>query len=77
MLNQFTADALQRRIVVGPVEATAAGNILMQMIAAGDLADLTAGRKLVADSFGTDTYEPRDAEAWDQAYARFLEITSG
>lgn len=76
LLNQFTANALQRPVIAGPVEATAAGNILMQMIASDELADLQAGRRLVASSFGTDTYEPCDKDAWDQAYTRFLEITS-
>jgi rhamnulokinase len=76
LLNQFAANALQRKVVAGPVEATATGNILVQMMASGDLADLQEGRKLVAKSFGTDTYEPADAEVWDQAYSRFLEVIS-
>ena len=35
LLNQFTADATGRTVVAGPVEATALGNIAMQMVATG------------------------------------------
>jgi rhamnulokinase len=70
-LNQLAADAVNRKVVTGPVEATAAGNVLMQMIAAGELSSLAEGRALVAASFPTETYEPKNPSAWDQAYAQF------
>ena len=71
LLNQFAACAVNRPVVAGPVEATSVGNVLMQMLAAGDLADLPEGREMVARSFATERYEPDDADAWSQAYARF------
>ena len=73
-LNQFTANALQRPVVTGPVEATAAGNIMMQMIALKDLRSLDDGRALIRRSFPTTTYQPQDAEAWNAAYKRYLAI---
>jgi rhamnulokinase len=74
LLNQFAANALNRPVVAGPVEATSAGNILMQMIGTGDLASLTEGRELIRRSFETERYEPLDAESWNQAYQRFLKV---
>lgn len=76
MLSQATADATRRTVVAGPVEATAAGNIAAQMIAAGAVASLDEARALVRRSFGTRRYEPdpRSSEAWDEAYPRFRGI---
>jgi rhamnulokinase len=74
LLNQFAANALNRPVVAGPVEATSAGNILMQMIGTGDLASLAEARELIRRSFETEKYDPVDARAWDQAYQRFLEV---
>jgi rhamnulokinase len=74
LLNQFAANALNRPVVAGPVEATSAGNILMQMIGTGDLASLAQGRDLIRRSFETEKYEPVDAKSWDQAYRRFQEV---
>lgn len=73
--NQMAADATGLPVVAGPVEATAAGNILVQMMARGDLRSLREGRELVRRSFGVETYEPRRQTAWDEAYARFRGLT--
>jgi len=71
LLNQMTADAIGRKVVVGPYEATAAGNLLVQAMGAGDIRDLPHIRKVVRDSFDPETYEPVDTALWDDAYARF------
>lgn len=71
LLNQFTANALQRPVIAGPAEATATGNVLAQMIAAGDIASLEQGRELVRQSFETRTYEPQDATRWTEALGRY------
>ena len=75
LLNQFAANALNRTVVAGPMEATSAGNILMQMIGMGDLHSLAEGRELVRRSFASETYEPIHAAGWDRAYGDFLRIT--
>lgn len=59
LLNQLTADACRVPVVAGPVEATAIGNILMQMVALGTLSSLAEGRRLVAESFPLETFNPR------------------
>lgn len=75
LLNRFAADALQLPVVTGPVEATAAGNILVQAIALGHLPSLAAARDVVRRSFDTTTVEPTQAVAWTDAFARFEQLT--
>ena len=62
LLCQMTADATGRRVVVGPYEATAIGNALVQAMAAGDVRDLAELRKIVARSFELVNYEPADTQ---------------
>ena len=61
-------------MVAGPVEATALGNVVMQMLATGGIRTLEQGRELIRASFPTKTFQPQDAEAWNAAYARYLKI---
>jgi rhamnulokinase len=74
LLSQFTADACQRLVISGPVEATALGNILLQVVATGHLQDIAAGRQVIAASFEQQEFEPGSAEAWQEAYARFKKL---
>jgi sugar (pentulose or hexulose) kinase len=55
------------------IEATAIGNILLQMLALDQLHSLSEGRELVCRSFVAETYEPKAGEAWAEAYACFVE----
>lgn len=71
LLNQFTADATGCRIIAGPAEATALGNIAVQLVATGRAASLNEARAIVDRSFPVDIVEPRDTAAWDDAAARF------
>ncbi len=75
LLSQFAANATNRTVVAGPVEATSAGNILMQMVGIGDLRSLAEGRALIRRSFETETFLPANVQAWDQAYERFLKTS--
>jgi rhamnulokinase len=74
LLSQFTADATDRQVITGPVEATATGNILMQMMALGQVSTLSEVRQVVRDSFPLYQFEPGARDGWDQAYARLLHI---
>jgi rhamnulokinase len=76
LLNQFTANALQIPVVTGPVEATAAGNILVQALTLGHLASLKAARQVVRDSVPLSIFQPREVEAWNAAYERFEKLMS-
>ena len=71
-LCQAAADACGRRVVAGPVEATATGNVMMQAVAAGDVAGIAEAREVIRNSFAVDEYLPRNAAAWDDAYGKFL-----
>jgi rhamnulokinase len=71
MLNQFTADATGRRVVAGPIEATAIGNLVVQLIATGRAASLADARAIVDRSFPTEVFEPGDSEPWNRETARF------
>jgi len=75
LLNRFTADAINRPILAGPVEATAVGNILMQLIADGEVDSLEKGRVMISESFGTQTILPENTVAWDEAFERFSAVT--
>ncbi|WP_435008598.1 rhamnulokinase [Tundrisphaera lichenicola] len=76
LLNQFTADACGIPVHAGPVEATAAGNVLLQAMARGRIATLADARAIVAASFTVETFEPKDTAAWDKAYGRFEGLSS-
>ncbi len=74
LLNQFTADCTQRKVIAGPVEATAIGNILMQAIALGHLASLAEARTLIRSSFAPEVYGPNPNAGWDKAYAQLQKV---
>ena len=50
-LNKLTAEYTGKKVLAGPVEATATGNIISQMIYSKELASLEEARELVKDSF--------------------------
>ena len=70
-LNQWIASATGRTVKTGPVEATAAGNVLMQMMATGHLDTIAEGRELIRASFPSETSEPTGRAQWDDAYPRY------
>ena len=51
LLNELTAKKTGRTVVAGPVEATATGNLLAQMLASGEIDTLSQGKKIITDSF--------------------------
>ncbi len=70
-LSQLTADACGIPVCAGPEEATAIGNLMMQLMAAGEVSDLGQARRVVAASFETKQYLPTaDRNMWDEAYGR-------
>jgi rhamnulokinase len=74
-LCRLTADVTGRRVVAGPVEASALGNVLVQLHAFGDLSSLAEMREVVRASTSLVTYEPgADGSRWDDVYGRFAEL---
>ena len=74
LLNRFTADATGRTLVIGPVEATAIGNVLVQAIADGQIGSLGELRAVVARSFPPETVYPEAPERWHDAAERFARL---
>jgi len=76
MLSQFTANALGVKVVAGPIEATAIGNILMQAYGMGEIESLNGLRQVVIDTFEPEEYEPMDQKIWQESYDAFLRVCS-
>ena len=70
LLNQLAADACQRPVLAGPVEATALGNLLVQVRASGELSSLAEIRQVIRQSSRVREYLPRSSAAWEEAAAR-------
>ena len=71
LLNQFTADATGKTVISGPAEATALGNIAVQILATGEAASLPEVRALVDRSFPTEAFEPVETDKWERHSERF------
>lgn len=76
LLCQMTANATNRPVYAGPVEATALGNAIVQLMALGELGTQNEARALLAESMVTHIYEPRDAARWHEEYERFIALTN-
>jgi rhamnulokinase len=72
LLCQFAADACNRPVLAGPVEATAIGNVLVQGMGLGLLGSLAEAREVVRRSFEVRSYSPHNPERWQAPYERFL-----
>jgi len=70
LLNQMTADATGLPVVAGPVESTAAGNLLAQGMSLGILNGHGEGRELVRRSFPVEVFEPGETGPWDEAWEK-------
>lgn len=75
LLCQWSANAIGKPVWAGPTEGSAIGNLAVQWIASGELADIWEARKVIRDSFPVVTYEPQESAAWEEAYGRFLQLT--
>ena len=76
LLCQFAADACGRRVVAGPIEATAIGNVMMQAVAAGDVSSIAEAREVIRRSFPVEEYTPKNTAAWDEAFERYLKVVA-
>jgi rhamnulokinase len=74
VLSRFTANAAGRKVVAGPVEATALGNVALQMLTAGCVQSLDKAREVIERSETLFEFEPSASAAWDAAYGTFREL---
>ena len=75
-LDQFTANSCNIRVLAGPQEGTALGNVMLQAKAGGRVKDVWEMRRIIAHSINLESYEPKDTELWKEAYNKYLEITT-
>ena len=78
LLNQAVADVIGLPVIAGPVEATALGNILVQLIALGDVADLSQAREVVREGAGPEIrrLEPSTTDRLAERYGRYRELVA-
>ncbi|PJF41711.1 MAG: rhamnulokinase [Chloroflexi bacterium] len=77
LLCQMTADAIGRQVVAGPVEATALGNGIVQLITLGELDNIAQARDILRATTGMIDYEPQNTSIWDETYQRFKQLIAG
>ena len=73
-LNQATANATNKPVLAGPIEATVLGNVLVQAVAAGRFASLAEARQHVAANIEPRSFIPQSSPAWEKALQRYREI---
>ena len=73
-LNQFTSNSLGVKVLAGPQEGTALGNIMLQAKASGEVKDIWEMRRIIANSLELKEFLPQDKQLWDEAYERYLAV---
>ncbi len=71
LLNQLTANATGRKVLAGPAEATALGNVAIQILSTGGASSLQEVRAIVDRSFPTEILAPLETDQWDRHAERF------
>ena len=74
LMCQFTADVCNRPVAAGPQEATALGNMLVQLVSAGEVESIREGRRIIAASFPPVWYEPENTAKWEEGYKRYCTL---
>ena len=74
LLNQFTANAINRKVIAGPSEATAIGNVMIQAMATGIVSSLKEMRTIIHASIETKEFVPQSVNEWEIAYQKFITL---
>ena len=74
LLLQMTAQSCNVNVYGGPIEATALGNVAIQLMSSGDIKDIKQARKIIAEGENLKLYKPEDNQAWEKAYEDFKSI---
>lgn len=74
LLNQLCADMTEREVLAGPIEATAIGNIAVQMITLGWVNNMNEAREMIGKSFDIQSYKPTEVKDIDAIYRRFRQL---
>lgn len=73
-LNQFTADSLGVKVIAGPQECTAIGNIMLQAKSVGVVNSMQEMRQIIAESVTTKEYYPMDRALWVEAFYNYNNV---
>ena len=73
-LCELAAQSLGIPVVAGPIEATALGNIMLQLIALGEIETIEQGRKIIAETEKVKVFEEAHTPDWDEAFERFCKV---
>ncbi len=74
LLLQMTAQSCNVKVFGGPIEATALGNVAIQLMSTGVIKDIKEARKIIAKGENLKLYEPEDNGVWEKAYQDFKNI---
>ena len=74
LLLQMTAQSCNVNVYGGPIEATALGNVAIQLMSTGAIKDIKEARKIIAKGENLKLYEPNDNASWEKAYEDFKSI---
>lgn len=74
LLLSMTAQSCNVDVYGGPIEATALGNIAVQLMSSGAISDIKQARKIIADGENLKLYTPDNRDEWENAYSTFKEI---
>ena len=73
-LSALTANSCGITVSSGPVEATAMGNVLIQLMAQGEVRDLSHAREIVRASEKISYFEPENTDEWERAYEKYIAV---
>ncbi len=74
LLLQMTAQSCNVNVYGGPIEATALGNVAVQLMSCGAIKDIKEARKIIAKGENLKLYRPNDNGDWEKAYSVFKNI---
>jgi len=74
LLNQFVANVSGKPVIAGPGEATAIGNILVQLISFGEIGSVKEGRMMLKGSIEMKYFEPENQNAWNNRFEEYLQM---
>ncbi len=74
LLLHMAAQSCNVDVYGGPIEATALGNIAIQLISSGEIADIKQARKIIAQGENLKLYSPENRDVWEEAYNRYIQI---
>ena len=76
LLCGMTAESCGVPVFAGPIEATVTGNVAIQFIGCGEIADVAEARKIIAGSESLKKYVPENTDAWNAAYKTYKSVTA-